>query len=123
MTPDSDQPVTFTLSKTHFMVSFGKTRVYSPLILGEYINYKQILPTSWTTAVRADRRALLSSVDRASIVARDGSNKYNSPLRIRCSPSPPMRSGLKPQSRWRLTLTATSQHRLAPLPQRRDQEH
>ena len=74
MTPDSDQPVTFTLSKTHFMVSFGKTRVYSPLILGEYINYKQILPTSWTTAVRADRQALLSSVDRASIVARDGSN-------------------------------------------------
>ncbi len=74
MIPDSDQPLTFTLSKTHFMASFGRTTVYSPLILGEYINYKQILPTSWTTAVRADRQALMASVDRASIVARDGSN-------------------------------------------------
>ncbi len=74
MTPDSDQPITFTLSKTHFKASFGKTTVYSPLIQGEYINYKQILPTSWTTAIRADRQALLSSVDRAAIVARDGSN-------------------------------------------------
>lgn len=74
MIPDSDQPLTFTLSKTHFMASFGKTVVYAPLILGEYINYKQILPTSWTTAVRVDRQALMSSVDRAAIVARDGSN-------------------------------------------------
>ncbi len=74
MIPDSDQPLTLTLSKTHFMAQFGKTTVYSPLILGEYINYKQILPTSWTTAVKADRQALLASVDRAAIVARDGSN-------------------------------------------------
>ncbi len=33
MTPDSDQPVTFTLSKPHFMVSFGKPGSI-PLILG-----------------------------------------------------------------------------------------
>lgn len=74
MTPDSDQPITFTMSNTHFKASFGKTTVYAPLIQGEYINYKQILPTSWTTAIRVDRQALLSSADRAAIVARDGSN-------------------------------------------------
>lgn len=74
MLPDADQPITLTLSKTHMLAEFGKTKVYSPLILGEYINYRQILPTSWTTAIRVDRQALAAAIQRASLIAREGSN-------------------------------------------------
>lgn len=74
MLGDSDQPITLTLSRTHMMVAFDKTKVYSPLILGEYINYRQILPTSWTTAIRVERAALASAIQRASLIAREGSN-------------------------------------------------
>ena len=74
MLPDSDAPITLILSKTHMMAEFGKTKVYSPLILGEYINYRQILPTSWTTAIRVDRSTISSAIQRASLIAREGSN-------------------------------------------------
>ncbi len=74
MLSDSEQPITLTLSKTHLLAEFDKTKVYSPLILGEYINYRQILPTSWTTAVKADRLLLAFAIQRASLIAREGSN-------------------------------------------------
>ena len=74
MTADSDQPITLSLSKTHMMAAFDKTKVYSPLILGEYINYRQILPTTWTTAIRVDRLALSNAIQRASLIARENSN-------------------------------------------------
>lgn len=74
MCADSDQPITLTLSKTHMEAAFGKTRVYTPLILGEYINYRQILPNSWTTAVKVGRSALQSAIQRASLIAREGAN-------------------------------------------------
>ena len=46
----------------------------SPLILGEYINYRQILPTSWTTAIKVEKSALASAIQRASLIAREGEN-------------------------------------------------
>ncbi len=74
MLSDSEQPITLTMSKTHLLAEFDRTRVFSPLILGEYINYRQILPTSWTTAIRADRQAISAAIQRASLIAREGSN-------------------------------------------------
>ena len=74
MLTDSEQPITLTLSRTHMMAEFEKTKVYSPLILGEYINYRQILPASWTTAIRVDRQTIASAIQRASLIAREGSN-------------------------------------------------
>ena len=74
MLSDSDQPITLTLSKTHMVAEFDKTKVTSPLILGEYINYRQILPASWTTAIRVERAVLASAIQRASLIAREGDN-------------------------------------------------
>jgi DNA polymerase-3 subunit beta len=74
MLPDSEQPITLTLSKTHMLAEFDKTKVFAPLILGEYINYRQILPTSWTTAIRVSRQALQAAILRASLIARVGKN-------------------------------------------------
>lgn len=74
MLSDSDQPITLKLTKTHMMVEFDKTKVYSPLIQGEYINYRQILPTSWSTAIRVTRTLLASAIQRASLIAREGEN-------------------------------------------------
>ncbi|MGI6691989.1 MAG: DNA polymerase III subunit beta [Christensenellales bacterium] len=74
MMPESDEPVRIVCSATHMMAAFDNTKVYSPLIAGEYINYKQILPTTWTTAVRVDRAALIGAIDRAALMAREGKN-------------------------------------------------
>ncbi len=74
MLSDSDQPITLTMSRTHMVAEFDRTKITSPLILGEYINYRQILPTSWTTAIRIDRQVFASAILRASLIAREGSN-------------------------------------------------
>lgn len=74
MLGDSEQPISLSLSKTHMMAEFDQTKVFSPLILGEYINYRQILPTSWTTAIRVNRLSLMSAIQRGSLIAREGSN-------------------------------------------------
>ncbi len=80
MLPDAEQPITILLGKTHMRAEFGRTVVYAPLIQGEYINYRQILPTSWTTAVRVGRKTLQEAIHRGSLIAREGSNNL---LRLR----------------------------------------
>ncbi len=56
------------------MINLGETQFYSTLIEGEYINYRQILPSEWKTRVRIDRDQLAMCVDRASLIAREGKN-------------------------------------------------
>ncbi len=74
MVGDGQEDIVITCSQTHMMVSLGKTNVYSPLIAGEYINYKQILPTTWTTAVKVNRLQLIGAIERAALIAREGNN-------------------------------------------------
>ncbi len=74
MMGDTDDPVEMHCSGLHLMVSFDRTKVYSPLIPGEYINYKQILPTTWTTALRVDRAAMMGAIERAALMAREGNS-------------------------------------------------
>lgn len=74
MVQDTDEPIELVTSETHMMAVFGKTKVFCPLIPGEYINYRQILPTTWTTAMRVDRVVLMGAIERAALIAREGSN-------------------------------------------------
>lgn len=74
MAGDTQDELAITCSNTHMMAVIGKTTVFSPLIAGEYINYKQILPATWTTAVKLDRAALNNAIERAAVIAREGNN-------------------------------------------------
>ena len=74
MASEGDENIEFNFTNSHIMAVFGNTKVYSPLIMGEYINYQQILPESWTSAVKLDRHIFISSVERAAIIAREGNN-------------------------------------------------
>lgn len=74
MAGDTDEEMLITFSNTHLCAEMGQTRVYSPLIAGEYINYRQILPVTWTTAVKLDRSQLIGAIDRAALIAREGNN-------------------------------------------------
>lgn len=74
MLPDSDNPATIACSGTHMMTVFDQTRVYTPLIAGEYINYHQIVPTTWTTEIKVERNALIGAIERAALMAREGKN-------------------------------------------------
>ena len=72
MLSDTEIPIALHTSATHLMAVFDQTKVYCPLIPGEYINYKQILPTTWSTAIRVNKQEMVGAIERAALMARQG---------------------------------------------------
>lgn len=56
-------------------VEFNNTTIYSRLIEGEFVKYNHILPTNFSNVITVNKKALIDSIERASIVARN--DKYN----------------------------------------------
>lgn len=73
---DDEGDVTLIFSKTHIMVDMGCTRIITRLMDGEFIRYRQILPTSHTTRVLVNRQELLDSIDRVSLMARESKKNH-----------------------------------------------
>ncbi len=74
MLGESEEPVRIVWGKNRFMLSFGDTCCYTSLLTGEFINYKQILPTSWKSDVKLRRDDFIDAIERASLMAREGKN-------------------------------------------------
>ena len=74
MVEDDDKEIRLHCGSTHMMAEFNHTKVFCSFILGEYISYRQILPTAWTTALRTNRVQLMGAIERAALIAREGTN-------------------------------------------------
>ena len=74
MLPDSDDEAHITFNASHIMYSFGSVRVYATLLTGEFIDYQKILPSMWTTEVMIMRSLFSDSIERCSLMAREGKN-------------------------------------------------
>lgn len=75
---DTEDPVVITLGSKHIMFSIGDTIVISRRLEGEFLNYKQAIPKDSKYLIRADRRSLISSVERVSLLIND---RLKSPIR------------------------------------------
>jgi len=72
---DKDEElVTVIIQKNMLMVEVSSTVLISRLLEGEYLNYKQIIPNEFLTILRVSKAQLLSSIERAAIVARGMKN-------------------------------------------------
>lgn len=71
---DSEELVSLQYGKTHLLADMGGTRIVARLLEGEFIRYKQILPTEWQTRVTVQKEELEDAIDRASLMAREGKN-------------------------------------------------
>ena len=71
---DEEEPVELNIGRTHLSADMGSTRVVTRLLEGEYIRYRQILPTEWQTRIQVKCEDLGNSIDRASLIAREGKN-------------------------------------------------
>ena len=74
MLGEDEGPAHVEYGKNRFMLSFGDTCCYAGLLTGEFINYKQILPTSWKSQVKLRRDDFIAAIERASLMAREGKN-------------------------------------------------
>ena len=64
--------VVFEEKKAEFLTE--DTRVIARLLEGDFIKYNDILPTSWNTRITVNREDMLSSIERASLFAKEGKN-------------------------------------------------
>jgi len=71
---DDDHNISITITENHLLVDMGYTRIISRLLEGEFINYRQILPDEYHSRVKVERSLLLDSIERASLMAREGKN-------------------------------------------------
>ncbi len=93
MLEDRADAVKIIFSATHVMVDMGHTKITTRLLDGEFIRYKQILPDGHTTRVQVNRQELLDSIERVSLMAREGKKNH-------------IRFSFQPES---LTLSANSE--------------
>ena len=75
---DVDEPASVTKGARHVMFKVGDTMLVSRRLEGEFLAYRQAIPRNNTIHVEGDTRALLSSIDRVSLIISD---KLKSPLR------------------------------------------
>ena len=63
------------LQKNNLYVKLDNTVIFSRLIEGEFVKYNHIMPVSFENTVTVNKDALLNSIERASIVAKN--DRYN----------------------------------------------
>ncbi len=69
-----DENVTVVIQKNMLLVEVSSTVLISRLLEGDFIEYKNIIPSEFLTEIRATKESLLSSIERAAVVARGMKN-------------------------------------------------
>ena len=72
---NADEDVSMYLSDNHIVFEFGNTTVVSRLIEGEYFKIEQMLSSDYETKVKLNKRELLSSINRATLLIKEGDKK------------------------------------------------
>ena len=67
---DSDNQVQLFVQKNHLMVNIDNTKITTRLLDGDFVNYKQIIPTNFTTTVILNKAQLEDALERASLLSR-----------------------------------------------------
>ena len=72
---DTDKDVVIFFTNKHIVFEFDNTTVVSRLIEGDYFNIDQMLSSDYETKVTINKRKLLDSIDRASLLVKEGDKK------------------------------------------------
>ncbi len=71
---ESKGNINISFTDKHILFSIDETRIISRLLEGEFINYKQIIPNENKSKVKVNTKELLDSIERASLLAKEGKN-------------------------------------------------
>ncbi len=72
---DADSTVEISFSKTHIVFKFGQTLVVSRLLEGNYFRVDKMLSNDYAVSVTINKRELLDSLDRSTLLVREGDRK------------------------------------------------
>ena len=74
MEEEADEDAELIFTSTHVKVMRRNSVMVARLLDGDYIKYRQIIPSSYKTRVLVNRLELMESIDRAQLMAREGNN-------------------------------------------------
>ncbi|AKA71248.1 DNA polymerase III subunit beta [Clostridium scatologenes] len=69
---ENEESVNITFTPNHILFSIGETKIISRLLEGEFIKYNSIIPEEYNLKIIAKRIVLLNSIERASLMGKDG---------------------------------------------------
>ena len=69
-----EEEITFVSEENSLMIEVDGTVFTTRLLEGDFINYNQIIPKDFVTTLRISRNMFLSSLERASVVAKEAKN-------------------------------------------------
>lgn len=72
---DTDKDVNIFFTDKHIVFEFDSTTVVSRLIEGEYFKIDQMLSNDYETKVKINKKELLSCIDRATLLVKEGDKK------------------------------------------------
>lgn len=72
---EAEDMVNIFFTDNHILFEFGKTKVVSRLIEGEYFHIDQMLSSDYETKVKINKREFLNCIDRATLLVREGDKK------------------------------------------------
>lgn len=72
---NADSFVTISFTPKHIVFEFDNTTVVSRLIEGEYFQIDRMLSSDYETKVRVNKKELLSCIDRATLLVKEGDKK------------------------------------------------
>lgn len=75
LSDDQDEEAKIFFSRNHCIFEFGKTKVISRIIEGEYFKVNRMLSSDYETKVVINKKNLINSVERASLLVREGDKK------------------------------------------------
>ena len=70
-----DKDVVIFFTNKHIVFEFDNTTVVSRLIEGDYFSIDQMLSSDYETKVTINKRKLLDSIDRATLLVKEGDKK------------------------------------------------
>ena len=71
---ETDEDIKVFLQKNFLMVEFDNTKIITRLIDGDFINYKQIIPKTFTTSLIVNKNVFEEAIERTSILSRVDKN-------------------------------------------------
>ena len=71
---DTEKTVKINISGNMALFETDGTEVYTRLLEGEYIKYQNLLPKTHKTEIVVEKDMMKDSIERASVLAREGSN-------------------------------------------------
>jgi len=71
---DGTEKISVFRQRTSLMAIIGDTKVFTRLLDGEYLNYRQIIPTDFSTEITVNKKQFEAALERASLVSRSDKN-------------------------------------------------